>query len=267
MTTTITATPSTTREAEPARRVPRVVHYFLHSLAAMLREWGFLAFIIALPVVMYLLFSSLFGDQTGPGGVDVKSIMMVSMATYGGLGAALNAGAVIQTERSSGWFRQLMLTPLTPSAFLGAKVATALCAIAPAILAVLLAGVIRGVRMPLATWAQSFGLILVALLPMVVMGLVIGLWFKQQTATAVTTLSMLGLAIIGGLWMPLEMMPGWLQTVGRLSPSFWAGEIGRWPLVGGDFPWQGALVIGSWFLVLVVLGALGYRRAVSTSRR
>lgn len=158
----------------------RLLHYFIHSLAAMLRDWAFMAFIIALPVTMYLFFAGIYGDQEIAGGVTVAAVMMITMATYGGLGAAMNAGSVIQSERSSGWFRQLTLSPLTPGQFIVAKVATAICAVIPALLAVFIAGIIRGVRLPLTTWLATFGLLLAALLPMVFLGLVIGLWFRQQ---------------------------------------------------------------------------------------
>lgn len=258
------ATTSATRQS---RRTPRFVHYFLHSIGHLLRDWAFLAFLIAMPVFMYMLFSGIYGDQVATDGVTVAAVMMVMMATYGGLGAAISAGATIQSERSSGWFRQLMLTPLRPAEFVSAKVLTALAAVVPAIVAVGLAGVTRGVRLPLATWLGSLGLLVVALLPMVVLGLVIGLWFKQNTAGAVRTLIMLALAVVGGLWFPLDMMPPFMQTVGALVPSYWAGQIGLWPLVGGTFPWHGVAVIAFWVVALTALGALGYVRAIRSSRR
>lgn len=242
-------------------------HYVGASIAALVREWSFLTFIIALPTVMYLFFSGIYGAEMSQAGVQVKAIMMVTMAAYGGLGAALNAGATIQAERSSGWFRQLMLTPLTPTQFFTSKVITAVAVVIPALLAVFIAGIVMGVRIPATTWLAVGGLLLASLLPMVVLGLVIGLWFKQQTASAVTTLVMLALSMIGGLWFPLDMMPGFMQTIGKLLPSYWAGQIGMWPLVDGAFPWRGVLVIAVWTLTLVALGALGYRRAVRTSRR
>ncbi|MDO5677679.1 MAG: ABC transporter permease [Propionibacteriaceae bacterium] len=264
--TALTA-PRTVTIDSPTAQTGRLWHYFRYSLAAMLRDWSFMAFIIAMPVTMYLFFAGIYGDQEAAGGVSVAAMMMVTMAAYGGLGAAMNAGAVIQSERSSGWFRQLMLSPLTPAEFVLAKVATAVCAVLPALLAVFLAGAIRGVRLSLAEWTSTFGLLLAALLPMVLLGLVIGLWFKQQTATAVTTLAMLALAMVGGLWFPLEMMPSWMQTLGRITPSYWAGQIGQWGILGGDFPWRGVAMIAGWTVALTVLGALGYRQAVRTSRR
>ncbi|WP_432559314.1 ABC transporter permease [Granulicoccus sp. GXG6511] len=267
--TTTALTPGRTTEAtaRSTSRTPRFLHYFVHSVSHLVRDWSFLAFLIAMPVTMYLFFSAIYGDQYTEGGVTVAAVMMVTMATYGGLGAAMSAGASIQSERSSGWFRQLMLTPLTPAEFVLAKVLTALAAVLPALTAVGIAGIVRGVRLPLATWAGVLGLLMLALLPMVILGLVIGLWFKQQTASAVTTLTMLALSMVGGLWFPLDMMPSVMQTIGKLLPSYWAGQIGVWPIVGGGFPWQGVLVLGCWVLVLIGLGALGYGRAVRSSRR
>lgn len=63
------------------------------------------------------------------------------------------------------------------------------------------------------------------------------------------------------------MMPPAMQTIGKLLPSYWAGQIGTWPLLGGAVPTQGVLVIGAWTVSLILLGALGYRRAVRSSRR
>ena len=240
---TATTYPLSVSPATPRSPLSRQWHYFRASLAMLLSDWSFLAFIIAMPVTMYLFFSGIYGDQMTEGGATVAAVMMVTMATYGGLGAAMNAGAVIQSERASGWFRQLMLTPLSASEFIVSKVLTAVCAVVPALLAVSIAGLIRGVRMPLETWLGVGGLLLAALLPMVLLGLVIGLWF------------------------PLDMMPGWMQTLGRAMPSYWAGQIGMWPILRGDFPWRGVLTIGMWVLALLALGALGYRRAVRTSRR
>lgn len=90
-------------------------HYLLHSWLGTLRDWSFLAFILAMPVTIYLFFAGIYGAQLSEGGVDVAAIMMVTMATYGALGAAMSAGNQITNERSTGWFRQLMITALTPT--------------------------------------------------------------------------------------------------------------------------------------------------------
>lgn len=260
-----TGTPAEPVEARAA--TSRFLGYLGRSLAIQLRDWSFLAFIIAMPSTIYLFFATIYGDQTAEGGASAAAVMMIAMATYGGLGAAMSAGNQITNERSTGWFRQLMLTALTPAQFIGAKVLVAVGIILPAIAVVFAAGATRGVRMPAQTWLGSGGLMLAALLPMVLLGLVIGLWLKPAAAAAATTLTMLALAMLGGLWFPLEMMPEAMQVVGRALPSYWAGRIASWPLMGGDFPLAGVGVIVAWTAALVGLGALGYRRAVRTSRR
>lgn len=244
-----------------------VAHYIAHSMLATLRDWAFLAFVVAMPTTMYLFFSGIYGAQMTQGGASVAAVMMVTMATYGALGAAMSAGAQIQTERATGWFRQLMVTALTPAQFITARIVVAVGVIVPAIAAVFVAGAARGVRLDAGTWVASGVLILVALLPMVMLGLTIGLWLKQAAAGAATTLMMLALSMLGGLWFPLDMMPDAMAAFGRTLPSYWAGRIGTWPISGGAFPWQGVVVLGIWTVALVVLGALGYGRAVRTSRR
>lgn len=267
MTTTVAARPVSGRRPSTTS-AGRFVHYTIQSVLTVLRDWSFLAFIVAMPTTMYLFFAAIYGDFTTEGGPTVAAMMMVTMATYGGLGAAMNAGAQIQSERSSGWFRQLMLTALRPTQFIGAKILTAVVVVLPAIGVVFAAGALRGVRMEPGVWAASFLLLVASLLPMVLLGLVLGLWFKPQTASAATTLTMLGLSMIGGLWFPLDMMPAWMQPLGRAMPSFWASQIGSWPLVSHQaFPWRGVAVIAAWTVVLVAIGAVGYRRAIRTSRR
>jgi ABC-2 type transport system permease protein len=102
---------------------------------------------------------------------------------------------------------------------------------------------------------------------MIVLGLVIGLWFRPQASQAATTAVMLALSMLGGLWFPLDMMPDAMAAVGRCLPSYWVGRLAVWPLTGGDFPWTGVGVLALWAVGLCALGVLGYRRAVRTSRR
>ncbi len=268
MTTPTLAAPAAGWEAPvPDATARRVLAYAAACVRRTLTDWAFLAFVIALPTTMYLVFSAIFADRPDAIGAQPAAVMMVTMATYGGLGAAMSAGAETQSERSTGWFRQLMITPLRPWEFFAGKVVSAVMAVTPALLVVLGCGVYRGVRMPLASWLATYGLLMVALLPMALAGIALGLWLRPQVANAATTLTMLALSMVGGLWFPLDMMPAGMQQVGRLLPSYWAAQIGLHPLVGGAFPVRGVAVIVAWVTVLAVLGVVGYRRALRVSRR
>lgn len=261
-----TATHATTTRPAPLSQAAVGWRYLGASLRHLLGNAGFVGFILALPTAMYLFFSQIYGSDPTFGD-QAKLQIMVQMATYGAMGSALSAGNAIQTERSTGWFRQLMLSSLTPTTFFVVRALSALLMILPPVALVLAVGRIDGIELPLGTWFAVAGVALVVLIPFVVMGLVVGLWLKPQTASAATTFLMLGLAMLGGMWVPLEMMPDVLQTVGKVLPSYWAVEMAKLPITGDAIPLTGVLVLVGWTLFLTLLGVLGYRRAVATSKR
>ncbi|NLE96820.1 MAG: ABC transporter permease [Propionibacterium sp.] len=261
------ATPSIAAPTPPEARgsAQRVLSYLGSTLRLSLTDGGFIGFIIAMPTAMYLFFSTLYGDEIG--GAEIQRHIMVMMATYGAMGSALAAGNAIQNERATGWFRQLMLTALSPTQFFFTRLLAALLLILPPIVVVLGVGAIDGVRLPLATWASVVGVALVVLIPFVVMGLVVGLWLKPQAANAATTFLMLALAMLGGMWVPLDQMPQVLQDIGILLPSYWAGQFALTPITGDPVAARGVITLVAWTVGLAALGVVGYRRAVATSKR
>lgn len=261
--TTLTAT---TRP----RQLSPVLHYTLHSTYLTVKNISFVIFSFTLPVIMYVLFSQMFGSAPAPSGVNYSALIMVSMGSYGALGAAMSGGAYLAVERRSGWFRQLGLTALPPRSFLWAKAIVIMIIVLPSLLLVFAAGFgIGGVRAPIGSWLASIGLIWLALIPLAILGIAIGVWVKTEAVGGVTTILLMALAMLGGLWMPLELMPPALQTIGHVLPSFWIGELGRYPFLpaGTPFPWTGLAVLAAWAAAVTILGALGYRRAVATSKR
>ena len=149
--------------------------YTAISARSTFRNTRFIIFTLALPLVMYLLFNGLYGNQDSGVGLSVASYLMVSMAAYGAIGATINAGARIAIERQTGWNRQLRLSALTPRAYMVSRALVSLLVALPAILLVFLAGVVVGkVRLPALTWLEAGLSIWVALIPFAVLGLVIG---------------------------------------------------------------------------------------------
>src|SRR5699024_10558692 len=105
------------------------------------------------------------------------------------------------------------------------------------------------------------------LLPTILVGLVLGMVLKGGAAMAGGVVTMMAMAILGGLWMPLEMFPDWMQTLGKFIPTYWISRLGEWTMYGGDLPATGLLVIGAWTLVLATVTAVSMSRAVGLSRR
>lgn len=253
-----------------ARRRPRaavVLGYLGRSLARQLSNWPFMVFVIAMPTAMYLMFSAMWGDKVLDNGTTLGAILMTMMATYGGLSAAMHAGNAIQAERSTGWLRQLQLTPLRPAEYLAVKVAVAVAVVIPAIGIIYAVAAARGVHLSPEGWGRSLGLLLVALVPMIILGIVIGIWFNAEAANPATTMTMLAMSMLGGLWFDIAAMPQVMQDIAHVLPSYWANQFAQWPVTGGDFPTQGLWVLAAWTLGLCALGLLGYRRAARASGR
>lgn len=256
-------------DRRPSRAVPAPIHYAAWSTWLTLKNFAFVIFAVGMPLVLYLVMSQAFARGAGDDAALVSAMIMVSMAGYGALGAALSGGSQLALERRSGWFRQLSLTGLAPRSFLLAKAGVIMVLVLPSLLLVFGAGwLIGGVRLPVTVWLTSLGLMWLALVPLAILGIVIGLWVKAEAVGGVTTLVLLLLAMLGGLWLPVDMMPSAMQTLASALPSFWLAELGRWPMLpGAAFPWTGVLVLLGWVMGLTVLGGLGFRRAAASSKR
>lgn len=265
----VQAAPGTVRSARIGRRLPGPVHYGLHSTRLILKNFAFVVFAVGMPLVLYVVFSQAYAGGSDPHARLVSAMIMVSMAAYGALGAAMSGGSQLALERRSGWFRQLSITALAPREFLLTKAAVIMVLVLPSLLLVYGAGfAIGGVRLPLGAWLASIGLMWLALIPLAILGIVIGLWVKAEAVGGVTTLVLLLLAMLGGLWLPVEEMPSAAQLLAHALPSYWLAELGRWPMLPGtDFPWPGVGVLLAWGIGLTVLGAVGFRRAAATSKR
>ena len=121
-------------------RLSPAVHYTLRTALLTAKNFGFVIFSLAMPVILYVVFSRMYGTATDDSGVNWSAMIMISMAAYGSLGAAMSGGAQLAVERRSGWFRQLSITALPPRSFLWAKAAVIMLIVLPALILVFAAG-------------------------------------------------------------------------------------------------------------------------------
>jgi ABC-2 type transport system permease protein len=234
--------------------------YLRFELLRTVRNGRFFIFSLAFPLVLYFVIA---GPNQGEGnfegtGISVPLYYMIGLASFGAMMATLSCGARIAAERSAGWNRQLRITPLRPSAYLGAKVATAYAMALLSIVSLYACGLVLGVRLPLGDWLAMTLLILVGLVPFAALGIVIGHLMTVDSIGPVMGGVTSLLALLGGTWFPITS--GFLFELARCLPSYWlvrASHVG----VGGD-GWgaRGWLVIAAWSVALSLLAAWAYRR-------
>ncbi|GAA1484098.1 ABC transporter permease [Brachybacterium fresconis] len=262
--TLLTSATPAARSTAATSDASRIVRYAGHTTRMTVTNVMFMVFTIAMPVGMYLLFSMMFGDQSGG---QVRGMIMVNMAAYGGLGAAVTAGTQIQEDQRNGFLRQLIVAGLSPRSFLAGSVMAASAVIIPALVAVGIVGLATGVEASPGAFLATLAVLWVGLLPTILIGIVLGMVLKGGAAMAGGVITMMAMAIFGGLWMPLEMFPSWMQTVGHAIPTYWISSLGEWALYGGPLSVTGLLVIGAWTLALALICTVSMSRAVGLTRR
>jgi ABC-2 type transport system permease protein len=209
-----------------------------------------------MPVMMYLLFTNI-GDNDA----SWRTASMVGMAAYGAVGSALNTGGGVAEDRAIGWLRQLRVTPMTPRQVVAGRALTGSVTVLPAIVAVLAAGgLVNGVRLAAWQWAAIALVLWLGSIPFTLLGLGNGYRMTAQTTGVTNMICNLGLAVLGGLWFPLSLFPGWLRSVSAYTPTYRIAQLGT-SIGDGHAPAVGAiLVLTAWLLAFGSYAVLSYRR-------
>ncbi|MEV6393734.1 ABC transporter permease [Streptomyces sp. NPDC051907] len=225
-----------------------------------LRDTGFVVFGIGMPVLMYLLFTNL-----GANASEWKTASMVGMAAYGALGAALSTGMGVAEDKSSGWLRQLRITPMSPRQVVVGRAVTGSVVVLPAIVAVLAAGgLVNGVRLDVWQWPALALLLWLGALPFTLLGLGNGYRLSAQTTGVVNVACNLGLAVVGGLWFPVQLFPGWLRALSEYTPANRFADLG-WSVTTGSAPGLFTVaVLTGWLLLFGSYAMISYRRSART---
>jgi ABC-2 type transport system permease protein len=236
------------------------VTYLRTEVRRALRSPRYFLFVIGMPVGLFLLFASLYGDGSQDG-ISGKAWLMVSMSVFGAMGAAVSVGGRIAGERQVGWTRQLRLTPLPGRAYVAAKAGTALLVAVPALALVYAIGAaFEGVRLPAGAWAAAAGWSLLALAPFIALGIWLGHRLTVDVLGPLSGALFTALGVLGGIWVPIEQLPSGLRAVARDLPSYWLAQAGREPLAGSWIGWHGLGVLALWTAAFALLGARAYRR-------
>lgn len=196
-----------------------------------LRNVRFLVMIIAFPVLLYLIY----GKQHGvAGGLEVATLLMVSMAVWSGMGSAMFAtGPQLARERQSGWMRQLRVSPISAPRWFAAKLIQGVLLIVPGFALLIAMGLAYGhVHLAASRIGVLAAVLVLGVVPFCVLGVVIGLVFDGQTAQVAQMLTMLVLAFLGGIFIPWSNLPHAMQIIGKALPSYHLAQLG-WNAAAG----------------------------------
>ncbi|PZS15991.1 MAG: hypothetical protein DLM57_11550 [Pseudonocardiales bacterium] len=236
--------------------------YVRYELLRLSRNKRFFFFSLGFPLVLYLVIAGSNKKQVldmGSFSLKFPLYYMVGMASYGAMIAAIAGGARIAAERSTGWNRQLRLTPLRPSVYFGTKVFTSYLMALISIALLYVAGISYGVSIELARWFEMTGLILIGLAPFVALGVLAGHLLTVDSMGPALGGGSAFFGFLGGQWFPLPNH-GFLHVLGECIPSYWLTQASHVGIGGNAWGITGWIVIGVWTAAASVLAAWAYRR-------
>ncbi|MEV5078009.1 ABC transporter permease, partial [Streptomyces sp. NPDC056159] len=121
-------------------------------------------------------------------------------------------------------------------------------------------GLLNGVRLAAWQWAATALLLWLGSVPFTLLGLGNGYGLTAQTTGVVNMVCNLGLAVLGGLWFPVELFPHWLRALSGYTPTHGIAELGV-SVAEGHAPAAGAiLVLAGWMSLFGSYAVLSYRR-------
>lgn len=186
---------------------------------------------VALPPAFYALFALGMGN----GSVEMATRMLATFGVFAVMGPALfGFGASVAGERESGELELKRLAPMPAGAHIVAKLAATVvfCSIAFALIYGL--ALIGGVRLTPLQWWMLAAVHLASVLPFSLIGLAIGYRCGPKAATAIANVALLGMAVLGGLWMPVTFLPSAMQAAAWALPSYHLGEIALMAVGGAE---------------------------------
>jgi ABC-2 type transport system permease protein len=192
-----------------------------YELAQRLRTRAYSLSVIGFPVMFYLIFGM--ANRGKPGAL----YLVAGYACMGVVSACLfGIGLALAMERAQGWLDLKRASPMPRFAYLGAKVAScAAFGLIIAIVLVLLGTTLGGVAITGGEAAALAGVVLAGAIPFTAMGFLIASLVPPNAGPAVINLIYLPLSFASGFWMPLSMLPHWLQVVAPALPTYHLAQI------------------------------------------
>lgn len=225
----------------------------------MLRNPYFIFWSLTMPIMFYFIFTRLLnGDMPNAG--QWRAHYLMSMAAFSVMGASvMTFGLRLVQERTQGWSTMLRTTPMASVVYVAGKMTAQLLLNTLSVIVIFAAGwLINGVELSAWQWISSGLWIVAASLPFLALGALIGCMKKVDTANGVSYIIYMGLAVAGGLWMPIDIMPSFVQKIAKWLPSFNYAD-GAWSITDGGTPSMiGLLILLGYLVAFMVIS--GYVR-------
>jgi ABC-2 type transport system permease protein len=214
----------------------------------------FLFWSLAMPIMFYIFFTKVLNT-----GVEDKALwdahFLMSITVFSVMGSAImTLGIRLVQEQREGWTKYIRITPLPDMTYFFAKMTGQTGVHIFSIIMIFTTGfLINGISLTATEWLLSGLWILAGSMPFLALGVLIGFMKRVDTASGVSNAIYMIMAITGGLWMPMEILPEFIQAIGKALPAYHYGN-GAWSIIRGDLPqFQDILVLSVYLIIFMVI--------------
>ncbi len=221
------------------------------ELKQFFRDRNSAVFNFAFPMVLLVIFGSVFGGQEIAPGITFAQYFVAGMIASGVLYTSFqNLAIAIPLEREDGTLKRLQGTPMPKGSYFLGKIGTVFVAYVAQVTILITVGVLfYGIDLPQTTlqwftflWASVLGLVGCTLL-----GIAFSVVPKTgKGASAVATPIVLVLQFTSGVFFVFSQLPQWMQTFASLFPLKWLAQAMRSVFLPESA--AAAEVAGSWEL-------------------
>ncbi|MDQ0232094.1 ABC transporter permease [Metabacillus malikii] len=229
------------------------------EILRILRNPYYVFWSLFMPIAFYIVFTKIFNSAMEDQQLWQAHYLM-SMTAFSLMGSAImTLGIRLVEERTQGWSTFMRLTPLSDHAYFIAKMVGQMMIHLVSIVVIFTIGaIVNGVTLTALEWIMCGIWLLFGSLPFLALGTLVGTMKRVDTAAGISNMGYMVLAIAGGMWMPLEIMPDFVQMIGKWLPSYNFGN-GAWNIVRDSSPdWINFFLLIAYLIVFVLLS--GYIR-------
>jgi ABC-2 type transport system permease protein len=193
---------------------------------------------------------------------QAATIATASLMFFGAMSAALfGLSASVSQDRELPWNPYLRTLPAGPLPRFAGRILSTLAVILVSVIPVLLVGAfLTEAAITPGRLLAGLGVLIVGVVPFMLMGLLVGFLLSSKAAVAVSQLLFFPMAIVGGLLMPPQILPEFVQVASPYVPTRGAAELMWWATAGVRPDAVSLVMLAAWTFLMAAAAAWAYRR-------
>lgn len=227
-----------------------------------------------LPMILLVIFGSVFSGNIGPIGVSFAQYFLAGMIASGMLYTAFqNLAIALPMERDDGTLKRLQALPIAPAAYFAGKIGTVVVAYTAQVVILLLVGVLFfdiTLNIGVSGFVTFIWVSVLGLTASTLLGIAFSVVPRQgKGAAAIVAPVVLVLQFISGVFFVFTDLPAWMQQIAALFPLKWMTQAMRavfLPEAAGTFEVAGSFELGRVALILTLWCVVGFVLAVKLFR-